>query len=105
MSQPRSKNSSELARCPALYRARLSCKVGRDIISGETKPPCGLFPHEYALYNLLDAVADIARALADIHFPAETIDSKEKPTPRKSGTKNEPLPHRNNPRPKIPRHR
>jgi hypothetical protein len=45
-------------------------------------------------------VDDIALALADIHFPAETFDTKRKTTPR-----NEPLPRRNNPRTKIHRDR
>jgi hypothetical protein len=87
MSRPRSKIiSSELARCPALYRARLACKIGRDIISGETEPPCGLSVNDYAFFNLFHALDDIALALGDIHFPAETIDKHDscKPTPTKN---------------------
>ena len=46
-----------------LYRARLSCKVGRDAIEGKIAPPCGVPPMEWALYNLLHAVEDIAGAM------------------------------------------
>jgi protein involved in temperature-dependent protein secretion len=47
----------------ALYRARLSCKVGRNAIEGKITPPCGLSPIEWAVYNLLHAVEDIAGAM------------------------------------------
>jgi hypothetical protein len=46
-----------------LYRARLSCKAGRNAIEGKITPPCGLSPIEWAIYNLLHAVEDIARAM------------------------------------------
>jgi len=102
MSRPRSKNSSELARCPALYRARLACKIGRDIISGETEPPCGLACYEYAIFNLLHAIDDIALALGDIHFPAETIDNthdNQKPKPKLKNERNNITPRQRRKRP------
>jgi protein involved in temperature-dependent protein secretion len=46
-----------------LYRARLSCKVGRNAVEGKITPPCGLSPLEWAIYNLLHAVEDIAGAM------------------------------------------
>jgi len=48
---------------PGLYRAQLSCRIGRDALEGKTKPPCGTTPTEYALYNLLHAVDEIATAM------------------------------------------
>ena len=52
-----------LVRHPGLYRAKLSCKIGRDAIEGKTQPPCGTTPTEYAIYNLLHAVEEIADAM------------------------------------------
>ncbi len=58
-------------RHPNLYRAILSCKIGRDAIERTARPPDGLSPTEYALYNLLHAVEEIATAfsLTDEHSP------------------------------------
>ena len=47
----------------ALYRASLSCQVGRDALEGKTECVHGITPGEYALYNLLHAVEDMALAL------------------------------------------
>ena len=55
---------SNLADNPAMYRAQLSCKVGRDVLDGKTKPPNGVAPMEYALFFLLQAVDEIAGELA-----------------------------------------
>ena len=55
--------SSDLVRHPGLYRAKLSCKIGRDALEGKTDPPGGTTAIEYALYNLLHAVEDIATAM------------------------------------------
>jgi len=52
-----------LVRHPGLYRAQLSCRIGRDALEGKTKPPCGTTPTEYALYNLLHALEEIATAM------------------------------------------
>jgi hypothetical protein len=46
-----------------LYRARLSCKVGRDALEGKIMTPTGCQPLEWAIYNLLHAIDDIAGAL------------------------------------------
>ena len=50
---------------PALYRAITSCRVGRDALDGTFPPPQMATPTEYALYNLLHAIEDIATALAE----------------------------------------
>jgi len=61
---PRGHGSRDLlARHPGLYRAQLFCRIGRDALEGKTKPPCGTTPTEYALYNLLHAVEEIATAM------------------------------------------
>jgi len=52
-----------LVRHPGLYRAQLFCMLGRDALEGTTKPPCDATPTEYALYNLLHAVEEIATAM------------------------------------------
>ena len=46
----------------ALYRVSLSCKVGRDGLEGRKMPP-GVTREQWALYNLLHAVEDMALAL------------------------------------------
>ena len=45
---------------PNTYRAQLSRKIGKDIITGMTKSPPNVTPMEWAIYNLLCAVEDIA---------------------------------------------
>jgi hypothetical protein len=52
-----------LVRHPGLYRAKLSCRIGRDAIEGKTPLPEGCTPIEYALFNLLHAIEEIADAL------------------------------------------
>jgi hypothetical protein len=49
----------------AAYRARLSCKIGMDVIGGVIKPPAGTSVFEYALYNLLRAIEDVALAIEE----------------------------------------
>ena len=53
-----------LQRVPELYRAALSCRVGRDVLEGTKTCPVGTSQTEYALFNLLHAVEDIAEHLA-----------------------------------------
>jgi hypothetical protein len=53
-----------LQRVPELYRAALSCRIGRDALEGKTTPPPATSQTEYALFNLLHAVEDIAEHLA-----------------------------------------
>jgi len=45
------------------YRAQLACSIGREVLSGETSPPENTSKMEYAMFNLLHAVEDIATAL------------------------------------------
>ena len=52
-----------LVRHPGLYRAQLSCKLGRDAIEGKTTPPDGVTPMDWAMFNLLHAVEEIATAM------------------------------------------
>jgi hypothetical protein len=52
----------------AAYRATLSCKLGIDCLNGTTPPPEGLTRTDYALYNLLHALQD----LATLHLPQES---------------------------------
>jgi hypothetical protein len=55
--------AKELVRHPGLYRAKLSCKVGRDVIEGKITPPDGVEPMEWSMFNLLHAVEEIATAM------------------------------------------
>jgi len=48
---------------PGLYRAELSCKIGRDALEGKITPPHGVQPIEWAMFNLLHAVEEIANAM------------------------------------------
>ena len=50
-------------RHPGLYRAQLLCKVGRDALEGKTTPPDGVTPMEWAMFNMLHAVEEIATAM------------------------------------------
>ena len=52
-----------LVRHPRLYRAQLSCKIGRDALEGKTTLPDGVAPMEWAMFNLLQAVEEIATAI------------------------------------------
>ena len=46
----------------SLYRARLACKIGRDALEGKRVPAvCSAM--EYAVFNLLHAVEEIAEAM------------------------------------------
>jgi hypothetical protein len=47
-----------------LYRAMLSCKIGMDVLN-EGKMINGASPIEYAVYNLLSAVEDIAKSMLE----------------------------------------
>ena len=50
---------------PNLYRARLSCKIGRDALDGKADLPKGVNHLDYAMYNLLSAIEDIAKDMED----------------------------------------
>lgn len=47
----------------ALYRAGLSCAIGRDAIEGRIEIPANVSPMEWAMINLLHAVEEIASAI------------------------------------------
>ena len=47
----------------ALYRACLSCAIGRDAIEGRIEIPANVSPMEWAMFNLLHAVEEIASAI------------------------------------------
>ena len=55
------------------YRAKLSCRIGRDVIEGKTVAPGGIGRVEYAIYSLLHAVGEIADALSQ---PCERNNAK-----------------------------
>jgi hypothetical protein len=44
----------------ALYRTRLVCGMGKDVLNGRTAPPGGVPVIEYAMYALFDAVQELA---------------------------------------------
>ena len=48
------------------YRCQLSCEIGRDVLDGKTKPPAGVSPLEYAVFNLLHAVQELSRQNSQI---------------------------------------
>ena len=51
---------------PGLYRAQLACGIGCDVLDGKTETPDGASCTQYALFNLLRAVEDIAGELMTI---------------------------------------
>ena len=57
------KENDRLVQNPNLYRAQLSCKIGRDVLEGKTAAPDGVQPIEWALFNILHAIEEIAMAL------------------------------------------
>lgn len=63
MAKPRSLKRVVMPRTEAewcAYRCQLSCKIGRDALEGKTQPPAGCSPLEYAVFNLLHAVEELA---------------------------------------------
>lgn len=44
----------------AAYRCALSCRIGRDVLDGNKHTPDGFSRLEYALYNLLHAIEELA---------------------------------------------
>ena len=63
----------------ALYRARLSCAIGRDAIEGRIEIPANVSPMEWAMFNLLHAVEEIASAIE----PNPGIDARQAKEPTK----------------------
>jgi len=67
-----------LVRHPGLYRAQLSCRIARDVIEGKTAAPADVSHLEWAMFNLLHAVEEIATAMmpnahADGSAVADTV--------------------------------
>ena len=58
-----------------LHRAKLSCRIGRDALDGVSTLPHGVTASEYAIYNMLHAIEDIAKAM-------ETQNSKQEMDPK-----------------------
>ena len=63
-----------LDRHPGLYRAQLSCKLGRDALEGKTTPPGGVSQMQWAMFNLLHAVEEIATAM----MPSDEAETSER---------------------------
>ena len=65
-------SKKDFERSPELYRARMSCRIGRDALDGKVDGiPVGIPALEYAMYNLLHAVEDMAAAM----MPKENSDT------------------------------
>ena len=64
-----------LVRHPGLYRAQLSCRIARDVIEGKTAAPADVSHMEWAMFNLLHAVEEIATAM----MPNAGIERPTKP--------------------------
>jgi hypothetical protein len=48
---------------PALYRAELSCRIGKDLIEGKAKPPAGVTREEWLWFMLFSAIEDLAKGV------------------------------------------
>lgn len=57
--------ATRLHRNPALYRAELSARIGKGVIEGSANPPHGVTRTDWVLYQLLSAVEDLARGIAE----------------------------------------
>lgn len=44
-----------------IHRIQLSCQIGRDAIDGSAKPPAGCTRLEWAIYNMLHAIEELAK--------------------------------------------
>ncbi len=47
------------------YRAQASCRIGRDALDGKTEIPPGVTRQEYAMFNLLHAVEELAKLIEE----------------------------------------
>lgn len=63
--KPKNQKIEDLNRHPGLFRAQLSCKIGRNVLEGKGDCPNNVQPMEWAMYNLLQATEEIAKALLD----------------------------------------
>ena len=48
-----------------LWRAKTSCKLGREVLAGKSDPPEGVTESEMAMFYLLNAIEDIALYLEE----------------------------------------
>jgi len=60
MSKPETKLQSHT------LRARISCKMGREVLNGDKNVPQGTTDIQFALYCLLEAIDDIAIAIEKV---------------------------------------
>lgn len=47
------------------YRCQLSCRLARDILDGKTRTPPTGTPLEFAVFNLLHAVEELSKQIAN----------------------------------------
>jgi len=73
-----SRHVDGLALHPGLYRAQLSCKIGRDVLDGKIQCPDGVQPIEWAMFNLLHAVEEIAMAMTPEESSGQTTADRSK---------------------------
>lgn len=77
----RSLHAGVMPRTPeewAAYRCKLSCRIGRDALEGKTQTPVGITRLEYAVYNLLHAVEELARLNDQAQRPLADSDAGRK---------------------------
>jgi hypothetical protein len=74
-----------LVRHPGLYRAQLSCRIARDVIEGKTAAPADVSHMEWAMFNLLHAVEEIATAMMPNSVIDVTSAQVKKPTSANAG--------------------
>ena len=48
---------------PELYRIKLSCQIGKNALDGKVQTDAGISRIDYAVYNLLSAIEDLAAYL------------------------------------------
>ena len=58
------------------YRARLGCKIGRDVVEGKKYPPTGTLKGEYIDYLMFHALEDIALGLEKMSEGKEASDGE-----------------------------
>jgi hypothetical protein len=47
----------------ALYRCKASCRIGRQALDGDIVLPVGHQPIDWAMYNMLHAISEIATVM------------------------------------------
>jgi len=54
-----------LKRCPTLYRAYLSCGVGKNVLGRKDIAPDGMTRTEWAIYNMLCAMEELTEHMIE----------------------------------------